>query len=101
MFLTQTLPNISFAINMLSKFSHKPQTPHLDATKHLFRYIKGMVDFGDLLLVKGGKYPHWIFLMPIGLGIYKIGNLPLGMFLGLDQASLLGEAGNNLALLCH
>jgi hypothetical protein len=45
-FLTQTRPYISFAINMLNKFSHKPQILHLDATKHLFCYIKGVVDLG-------------------------------------------------------
>jgi hypothetical protein len=46
MFLTQTQPYISFVINMFSMFSHKPQTPHLDATKHLFCYIKGIIDLG-------------------------------------------------------
>ncbi len=46
MFLTQTRPNISFAINMFNTFFHKPQTPHLDATKRLFHYIKRTLDLG-------------------------------------------------------
>jgi hypothetical protein len=46
MFLTQTRSDISFAINMLNKFSHKHQTRHLDAIKHLFCFIKGSLDLG-------------------------------------------------------
>jgi hypothetical protein len=45
-FFTQTQPDISFAVNMFNKFSHKPQTLHLEAIKHLFCYIKGTLDLG-------------------------------------------------------
>lgn len=31
---------------MFIKFFHKPQIPHLDAIKHLFRYIKRTIDLG-------------------------------------------------------
>ncbi len=43
-FLIQTQLDISFTLNMVRKFSKKLQTLHLNAMKHFFRYIKGIID---------------------------------------------------------
>jgi hypothetical protein len=52
-FLLQTRPDIQYAVNCLSRFAHYPQKPHLDVVRHLFRYLKGTLDFG--LLYRRGE----------------------------------------------
>ena len=39
-----THPDISFAVQTLSRFSTKPGIAHWDAVKHVFRYLKGTID---------------------------------------------------------
>ncbi|GJR61296.1 uncharacterized mitochondrial protein-like protein [Tanacetum coccineum] len=39
-YLTLTRPDLSFATQALSQFSHNPRTPHLTALQRVFRYIK-------------------------------------------------------------
>lgn len=45
-YLTNTLPNLSFAIGLVSRFMQDPREDHLQATKHIFWYIKGTLHFG-------------------------------------------------------
>lgn len=40
-FLTHTRPDISFAVSLVSRFMSHPQDPHLQAVKHIYRYLKG------------------------------------------------------------
>jgi Reverse transcriptase (RNA-dependent DNA polymerase) len=40
-YLTVTRPNLSFAVNQISKFMHSPRIPHLDAINIILRYLKG------------------------------------------------------------
>jgi hypothetical protein len=44
MYLTNTRPNICFAVNTLSQFLVKPRHVHLVAAKHVMRYLKGTLD---------------------------------------------------------
>ena len=46
MYLTNTRPNIFFSINTLSQFLTDPRHVNLIATKHIMRYLKGIVDYG-------------------------------------------------------
>ena len=46
MYLTNTRPNICFAVNTLSQFLDQPRRVHLVAAKHVMRYLKGTIDFG-------------------------------------------------------
>jgi hypothetical protein len=46
MHLTNTRPNICFAVNTLSKFMVEPRSLHLVATKHVMSYLKGTIDYG-------------------------------------------------------
>ena len=46
MYLTNTRPDICFAMNTLSQFLVDPRHVHLIAPKHILRYLKGTVYFG-------------------------------------------------------
>jgi len=42
---TQTRPDIAYACGVLSRFSSNPNPSHWTAVKHLFRYLKGTLDY--------------------------------------------------------
>jgi hypothetical protein len=46
MYLTNTRPNICFAVNTLSQYMVDPRRVHLIAVKHVMRYLKCIVDYG-------------------------------------------------------
>ena len=46
MYLTNTRPNICFAVNTLSQYLVESGHVHLVATKHVMRYLKVIVDYG-------------------------------------------------------
>ena len=41
-----TRPDLAFAVNRLSQFVESPQIHHLDAVKHVIRYLSGTKAFG-------------------------------------------------------
>ncbi|GJZ30918.1 disease resistance CC-NBS-LRR class family protein [Tanacetum coccineum] len=47
MYLTNyTKPDISFAVNLLARFSLSPTKRHWNGIKHIFRYLRGSTDLG-------------------------------------------------------
>jgi hypothetical protein len=46
MYLTNTRPDICFAVNTLSQFLLEPRRVYLVAAKHVMRYLKGTMDYG-------------------------------------------------------
>jgi hypothetical protein len=46
MYLTNTKPDICFAVNTLSQLLVEPRRVHLVAAKHVMRYLKGTLDSG-------------------------------------------------------
>ena len=46
MYLTNTRPDICFAVNTLSLYLTDPRSVHLIAAKHILRYLKGTIDYG-------------------------------------------------------
>ena len=46
MYLTNTRPDICFAVNTLIQYLTDPRSVHLIATKHILRYLKGTIDYG-------------------------------------------------------
>ena len=51
-YLTNTRPDIKFAVGALSRYMASPREPHLQAAKQVLRYIRGTLDFG-ILYIKG------------------------------------------------
>jgi hypothetical protein len=45
-FLTNTRPNICFAVNTLSQYMLMSRRVHLIAVKHVMRYLKGTIEYG-------------------------------------------------------
>jgi hypothetical protein len=46
MYLTNTRPDICFAVNTLSQFLVEPRHVHLVAAKHVTTYLRGTMDYG-------------------------------------------------------
>ncbi|XP_028089056.1 uncharacterized protein LOC114289504 [Camellia sinensis] len=44
-YLTATLPDILFAVGLVSRYMEKPKMPHLKATKRILRYVKGIIEY--------------------------------------------------------
>jgi len=47
-YLTNTRPDLSYAISILSRFMQEPRYNHWNAAKRVLRYIQGTKDFGLL-----------------------------------------------------
>lgn len=58
MYLTTTSPNIMHVISLVSKYMEYPRKIDLLATKIIFRYLQGTIDFG--LFYKKGKNSNLI-----------------------------------------
>jgi len=39
-YMTITRPNLSYAVGVVTQFMQTPRMPHLDAVRHILRYIK-------------------------------------------------------------
>ena len=46
LFLTKTRPDISHAVSVVSRFMQHPQEVHLQAAKHVLRYVRRYPDLG-------------------------------------------------------
>ena len=49
LYLTNTRPDISFAVQQVSQFVSKPRPPHLQAALRILRYLKGAPGLGLFL----------------------------------------------------
>ena len=47
-YLTNTRPDLSYAVSILSRFMQEPRDSHWNPTKRVLRYIQGTKDFGLL-----------------------------------------------------
>ena len=65
-YLSLTRPDISFAVNKLSQFMHKPTTNHWTSTKRLLRYLKQSIFHGiqihkaDLPILRTYSDADWV-----------------------------------------
>ena len=49
-YLTNTRPDLTFAVSVVSQFMHAPRTSHLDAVHHILRYVKTSLGLWLILL---------------------------------------------------
>uniref|UniRef100_A0A251T6N3 Putative zinc finger, CCHC-type n=1 Tax=Helianthus annuus TaxID=4232 RepID=A0A251T6N3_HELAN len=54
MYLTNTRPDIMFAVSKVSRFMESPKRSHWEAAKRILKYVKGTLDQG-ITYSKGGK----------------------------------------------
>ena len=47
-YLTLTRPDISYPVGVVSRYMSNLKKPHLDAVRHILRYVKGTINFGIL-----------------------------------------------------
>ncbi|KAK1419766.1 hypothetical protein QVD17_29081 [Tagetes erecta] len=45
-YLLHTRPDLSYAVGVTSRFMHEPKESHLNALKHILRYVKGTLNYG-------------------------------------------------------
>ena len=48
-YLSITRPDLSFAVNRVCQFMHRPTTTHWQAVKRILRYLKHTISYGLLL----------------------------------------------------
>jgi hypothetical protein len=47
-YLTLTRSDIPYSVGVVSRYMRNPKKSHLDAVKHILRYVKGIINFGIL-----------------------------------------------------
>jgi hypothetical protein len=62
LYLTKSRPDIMFSVCLCARFQEDPKTSHLEAVKHIFRYINGTIHLG-LWYPKGSALSMWIQIM--------------------------------------
>ena len=62
-------PDLSFAVNILSHFSHNPKKPYWNTLKHTMVYMKGTIDYG--ITYRGGANLNPIGYMDSDYASYK------------------------------
>jgi hypothetical protein len=66
MYLTNTRPDICFAVNTLSQHMVDPRRVHWIAAKHILRYLKGTIEYGlqyiqrDQIRLMGYSDSDWV-----------------------------------------
>ena len=56
LFLTKTRPDITHAVSVVSRFMQQPQEAHMQAAKHILRYVRRYPDLG--LFFESGEENH-------------------------------------------
>ena len=87
-----THPDITFAVGLLSQFNSCPAKVHWNVIQHVFKYLKGTVDFGLELghQLLGELFPLY-FLTLTMLGTLKRHDPHLDMPLSLVPPVLTGQ----------
>jgi len=95
-YITITRQNVSYGVGMVSQFMQTPRKPHLDAVRHILRYIKHTLQCGIFYETKNQQVHGYTML--IGLAMFQIEDqLVVSCFL-LKVVLLVGVVRNNQQL---
>ena len=91
MYLVNTRPDLSFAVNTLSQFIVEPRRVHWIAAKHVLRYIAGTVDYG--MHMSGVMESDWWGIQTqIGQVVLATGRALVGVVSDWDRRLFPGSA---------
>lgn len=66
-YLTNTRPDLSFSVGLVSRFMTCPQQAHLDAAMHIVRYVAHTSDLArDLLQKRRVTHSQWLHGLRLG-----------------------------------
>lgn len=54
-YLSNSKPDICFAVSLISRFMREPKMSHMQAAKRVLRFVKGTIDSGALFPFEGGS----------------------------------------------
>jgi hypothetical protein len=78
MYLTNTRPDICFAVKTLSQYMVEPRGVHFIAVKHVLRYLKGTIDYGlkyvsdHEIRLQGYTDSDWAILIQIWMDVASV-----------------------------
>ena len=100
-YVTLTRPEISFAVNKVSRFMAKPLESHWAVVKRILRYLKVPCPIGYFfsMLLLPSPWLFVYFVMLIGLLTWMTGVQPQGQLSFLVQIWYLGGLKNRRSLL--
>ena len=85
MYLTNTRPDICFAMNTLSQYLTDPRSVHLIGAKHILRYLKGTILIMGSSMMRIRRLTWRVMLIHIGQAVPSIGRALQGVALVWDQ----------------
>ena len=99
MYLVNIRPNFLFTINTLSQFMVGPKRVHLEAARHILRYVLGTVEYGlkytleDDIRLNGFTDADWV-----GNSVDRKGTLEYSFSVGSGMIYWCNKKHNSLAL---
>ncbi|XP_044512501.1 uncharacterized mitochondrial protein AtMg00810-like [Mangifera indica] len=66
MYLTNTRPDLMFAVSLISRFMHSPSKHHLGTAKRIMRYVQGTISYG-IKYEQSTSNELWLSRIVIGL----------------------------------
>jgi hypothetical protein len=99
MYLVNTRPDLCFVVNTLSQFMVEPRQEHWVATKHVLRYLRGIMEYGLRYLGDGEvKLQGYTDSDCVGIASYMKNTLGCSFILGSTMISLFGGKQTSVAL---
>nr|GEW78109.1 hypothetical protein [Tanacetum cinerariifolium] len=66
MYLTSSIPDLTYAVGLCARYQAKPTKKHLNQLKRVFRYLKGTINMGLLLGIKCTRHSYCQERVPTG-----------------------------------
>ena len=63
-YLTNTRPDLTFAVSVVSQFMHAPRTAHMDAVHHILRYLNPTLVYSTPLVTNQDSHALLMLTMP-------------------------------------